>query len=254
MLKSRVITAVIAAIIVASSILIGGIFFHLLIGVAILLVGEELMKCYGNKEFTISLLVIFALPLYSYLVLVFKLSYILLLVVPIVILVIYVLDKKLVLKDVLFSFFHNSFVFAVAYSIFQIYNLNPLYIFFIALCTFGSDTGGFFAGKYFGKHKLAPILSPKKTIEGAIGGWILGAVSSILYAVFVLNQVHIRFILASLLLPVFSQVGDLVFSKFKRELGLKDFSNLLPGHGGILDRIDSLSFSLIIFLFLFNVL
>lgn len=254
MLKSRVITALIAAIVGVACILSGEIFFHLLIIVGILLVGEELMKSYHEKVLTFPLILMLILPVISYSIVIFKLNLYLLLVIPIFILLVFVLSKTTTLKDVLFGFFHNAFTFSIAYAIYQIYKINPLLIFYVALCTFGSDTGGFFAGKYFGKYKLAPVLSPKKTIEGAIGGWILGGISSLVYAYLFLNQFSLLFIVSSLVLPIISQLGDLVFSKFKRELNLKDFSNLLPGHGGILDRIDSLSIALVVFLVLMFVL
>ncbi len=254
MLKNRVITAIIAAIVGVTCILGGEIFFHLLISVAILLIGEEIMKSYHKNKMTFSLFLMIVLPLVSYGVIVFNIDKLALLFIPILILIAFVFDKNMSLKDVLFGFFHNTFTLAVAISIFYIYKVNPLYIFYVALCTFGSDTGGFFAGKYFGKHKLAPVLSPKKTIEGAIGGWILGGISALVYAYIILGQFSLIFIIASIVLPPISQLGDLAFSKFKRELNLKDFSNLLPGHGGVLDRLDSLSFTLVIFMVLMSLL
>jgi len=116
------------------------------------------------------------------------------------------------------------------------------------VAAFLSDAFALFAGMAFGKHKLAPDLSPKKTVEGAVGG-LLGAVACcVLYGVlaeplFSLDGVR-YWVLAvyGALGSAVSQLGDLSFSCIKREYGIKDFGNLLPGHGGILDRFDSVIF------------
>ena len=120
----------------------------------------------------------------------------------------------------------------------RFYILIPFVIAFI------SDSGAYFAGRFFGKHKLAPTISPKKTIEGAVGG-ILGAVVGMLIYGLVL-QLAFRFqvnylaaIVYGLLGALAGIFGDLCFSCIKRQTGIKDYSNLIPGHGGILDRFDS---------------
>lgn len=110
---------------------------------------------------------------------------------------------------------------------------------------FSADTGAYFAGRAFGTRKLAPIVSPKKTVEGAIGGVISAMAGMLIYA-FVLRfgfRFEVNFIYALLygaLGSVGSVLGDLVFSVIKRQVRLKDYGNLLPGHGGILDRFDSM--------------
>lgn len=120
--------------------------------------------------------------------------------------------------------------------------LTPLIVAFL------SDAFALFAGLAFGKHKLAPELSPKKTVEGSVGG-ILGAIASMLvYGVVVracFQQLSVSFPLLALYGLLGSgeaQLGDLSFSYIKRQYQLKDFGNILPGHGGILDRFDSVIF------------
>lgn len=121
-------------------------------------------------------------------------------------------------------------------------------ILFVAIATYGSDTGAYFAGVAFGKHKLIPRLSPKKTIEGSIGGIVLGTVlASVFVYFFPLDLTFIQSVVLACILTITAQVGDLTFSSVKRYYGIKDFSNLLPGHGGILDRIDSLLFNCVVF-------
>lgn len=125
-------------------------------------------------------------------------------------------------------------------------------IFFILFGFFScwlSDTFAFFAGKFFGKHKLSPVISPKKTIEGAIGGVIgTAALNAILFFVFrkffnLSAEITLPIVLiSSVCLSVISIFGDLAASTIKRHHGIKDFGNLLPGHGGVMDRFDSSCF------------
>ena len=117
-----------------------------------------------------------------------------------------------------------------------------------------NDMGAYFTGLLFGKHKMNERISPKKTWEGFFGGVAISVIFSSLFAIitaacgkpilpfFDLSHIYYPIIL-SLLIPLISDVGDFVFSSVKRTFGVKDFSNLLPGHGGILDRIDSLIFA-----------
>lgn len=110
---------------------------------------------------------------------------------------------------------------------------------------FMSDTGAYFTGLAFGKHKLAPNISPKKTVEGLIGG-VLGAVIGvmlyclILQEAFHLNASYMNALVYGILGSLGAVFGDLCFSAIKRQAGIKDYGNLIPGHGGILDRFDSM--------------
>jgi phosphatidate cytidylyltransferase len=123
-------------------------------------------------------------------------------------------------------------------------------VMFPILITWATDTGAYAFGRMFGKHKLIPSVSPAKTVEGAIGGLVLAAVIGWLYMHFVLQpfaQLSMRtvgLITFAVIIAIVAQVGDLAESLFKRDAGVKDSSRLLPGHGGILDRFDSLLFVL----------
>ena len=114
--------------------------------------------------------------------------------------------------------------------------------------SFGSDTFALFAGMACGKHKLAPHVSPKKTVEGGIGGLLGGVIGMLLLhaiGTWALGESFLSWgqILAlGLLGSVIDQIGDLSFSVIKREFGVKDYGKLLPGHGGVLDRFDSVTF------------
>lgn len=118
--------------------------------------------------------------------------------------------------------------------------LMPLVLAFVA------DSGAYFAGRFFGRHKLAPIISPKKTIEGAVGGVICTVIFVMLYGLVlqVAFHFHVNYLAGlvySVLGSTISIVGDLTYSVIKRQVGIKDYGNVLPGHGGILDRFDSMS-------------
>ena len=114
----------------------------------------------------------------------------------------------------------------------------------IMVITFSGDTGGYFAGRAFGRHKLFPRVSPKKTWEGAIGGVVLAVVGALIVKALGLPEVGwLHAIALGILLDGFGVVGDLVESMLKRAHGVKDSGWIMPGHGGILDRVDSLLFT-----------
>ena len=131
-------------------------------------------------------------------------------------------------------------------------NLQSCLLFIYAIIgTFVTDIGAYFIGVFFGKHKMNPRISPKKTWEGFIGGNVISFAVSFLFAfLFAINGMPIGpnltaenwyiILIISLIMPLLSVLGDFIFSSIKRHNGIKDFGNILPGHGGVLDRIDSL--------------
>jgi phosphatidate cytidylyltransferase len=122
-------------------------------------------------------------------------------------------------------------------------------VLFGMLTTFAYDTGAYFSGRAFGRHKMAPRISAGKTWEGGIGGLLIGmgvAIAIRAAAIGITGGFTFSLgatILAGILVPVAAQLGDLVESALKRSAGVKDAGNLLPGHGGMLDRFDSLLFT-----------
>ena len=126
-----------------------------------------------------------------------------------------------------------------------------------AFCDTFSYFGGILLGnKIFKNKKLAPKISPNKTIEGAIGGSLMGTIVASAFYTTVINPAAplVIVILLTALLTVIGQIGDLAFSSIKRYYGVKDFSNLIPGHGGILDRFDSIVFVTMAFVILFGII
>ena len=128
----------------------------------------------------------------------------------------------------------------------------------VFICPWITDIFAYFTGYFFGKHKLIPDVSPKKTVEGAIGGTLCCALMVVLYgfviSLFVdgLTPNYLALAVVGVVLSVVSQCGDLIFSLIKRKYGIKDYGNLMPGHGGMLDRCDSLIASAPFVLLLFD--
>ena len=129
----------------------------------------------------------------------------------------------------------------------RLMELGEFYVLLPFVVAFTSDAFALFAGMLFGKHKLAPELSPKKTVEGAIGGLAGAAVCCLIFGLVLQLGWQVRpnwliLVLYGLIGSVVSSLGDLSFSYLKRQYKIKDFGNILPGHGGVLDRFDSMVF------------
>ncbi len=152
----------------------------------------------------------------------------------------------------MFSVLYIPFTFIFVYRI-RSAEFGLWLIWIVFILAFSSDTFAYFSGKFFGKRKLAPILSPNKTIEGAIGGIIGSMLMTYLYVFIMVNNTDINFVLTTsntifvlavgFFGAIISQFGDLSASAIKRQKGVKDYGNFIKGHGGILDRFDSVIFT-----------
>ncbi|BBZ61380.1 phosphatidate cytidylyltransferase [Mycolicibacterium monacense] len=113
-------------------------------------------------------------------------------------------------------------------------------VFCLMLGVVFSDIGGYVAGVLFGKHTMAPAISPKKSWEGLVGSLLFGGTAAVLAVVYLLDKPWYAGVALGVMLVITGTLGDLVESQFKRDLGIKDMSNLLPGHGGMMDRMDGM--------------
>lgn len=132
---------------------------------------------------------------------------------------------------------------------------GTLLFFFPVVLTWASDTAAYFAGRRFGRRPLAPVISPNKTVEGALAALLTGPAAAVAFGIWVLPKLGelglAGLLVLGLLVSAAAIIGDLVESALKRECGVKDSSRLLPGHGGLLDRLDSLLWSIpVAYLFL----
>ena len=163
--------------------------------------------------------------------------------------------------NVCFIFFLNIVISVALSTIVEIRNFGKNFGIFLSLLSLGiawsCDIGAYFLGKKFGKNKLCPYISPKKTVEGAIGGMISSFIYAFLFCFFwqytfkIYNINYLTVAIMVILGAPIAILGDLCFSLIKRLLSVKDFGEIIPGHGGVLDRFDSVIFvSPFIFIFL----
>lgn len=264
-MKTRVITAVLAALMLLIIILLGKEVYGLFITVLALIAINELYGAFENlgikaiRFFSI----VFVIPLavssfadrlyiknfiagekfllfitaYAYLVFIF------------IFLSVILNHKKYNISDATLTFtaglmvtFFFSFLVAVIY-LGETTSEGFHYLVLLLLGAWGTDTFAYFGGNLFGKHKLAPEVSPKKTIEGSIAGTLGSMLLVTLYGYFALGFKSPKHVLLLIILGfmtgIISQIGDLIASCIKRHCGIKDYGNIMPGHGGILDRFDS---------------
>ena len=266
-MKKRVLSALVILLIFIPILFIGGISFN--IAVCILASGGlyELIKM-GSKTEKFPIL----MRIISFIVLIYlctrninsvdfnyKFSYQMVSVLLLIFfmpLVFYNNNEKYNIKSAVFLL-GSVILLGYSFNLIIIYrNYDITRLIYLLLISTMTDTFAYITGLLIGNHKLVPKISPKKTIEGLIGGLLIGTIVSTAYYITVINPTASIVIVAliSLGLCIVGQIGDLVFSMIKRNYDVKDFSNLIPGHGGILDRFDSIIFISLAFILIANVL
>lgn len=157
-------------------------------------------------------------------------------------------------------FLGELLIIAAVTAIFALWQYSPWWLMYVFLLVWGADSGAYFVGRKFGMRKLAPLVSPNKSIEGLLGGLLTSVLLMIVVSFIYLDLTFIPFVAflaLSLMTVVSSVLGDLVESMVKRRAGIKDSGRILPGHGGVLDRVDSLLAAAPVFaagMYLFKVL
>lgn len=266
-MKQRVISAIVAFIIFIPLFIIGGIPFNLAFYVLTVLGLREFMKVKEKEKKYPDFIRLIAYILISLLYfgctlkgnMNFSFDYrmvaglFLTLLLPVVL---YHNDKVYNIKDA-FYLLGGVFFLGFSMSLFHLYRSISLeLIIFLFLITIITDSYAYFAGRLIGRTKLLEIISPKKTWEGTITGSLVGTFVCTVYYLTVINPDTSIFAVSIvvLFLSLIGQFGDLFFSAIKRKYGVKDFSNLMPGHGGVLDRLDSIIFVMLAFTFFLNIL
>ncbi len=262
-MKQRVISAVIALIICIPIIIYGKVPFY--IGASI--IGSigfyELMKVrQKKKEFPylekilaifLFLLVMFeGLDVFSY----DFIKNIDLKIISIIILILPTIftshSKKYDIEDALYLL-GSVFFLGISFNSLIALRINGLnYLWFVFLITVFTDTFAYITGRLIGVHKMAPNVSPKKTWEGFIGGTLFGTfIGTVFYCTaFDYSGSLLTLVIITMILSIIGQLGDLLFSSIKRHFDVKDFGNIMPGHGGVLDRLDSILLVVIAYSFL----
>lgn len=265
-MKKRVLSAAVLIAIFIPLIIIGGIPFKIAIGIVSILTYKEVIDLKKKDKDLPSLIKI--LGVISLLLIIFVssnnylfeagLSYVSIgvLLLSLLIPAIFMEENKYSMKDAFYLIGWTLFL-GVFYNALEfLVNENLILFFYLILITVLNDTFALMFGKLIGSHKLIPSVSPGKTWEGSICGAVLGTFIAVMYYLNLYNPTAniVKLIVMTLVLSIIGQLGDLVFSKIKREYKVKDFSKLIPGHGGLLDRFDSLSFVVIAFLIMLKII
>lgn len=252
-MKTRIISAIVAIIIAIPFVYFGGYPFKIAIGLICLWSYKEIMNLKRTHEnipiipkylgLLSLLLIVFANTTYS--LYYSGVSYVYLAIICFSLIVPVIFDEKYSIKDAFHLIGLILFIGLGFNSIILVRNMGlDLFLYLVSISVV-TDSFALFAGRLFGKNKLCPNISPKKTWEGSIGGTLFGTIIPIIIYYLFFKKLSLEVILITVILSIMDQVGDLIFSKLKRENSIKDFSNIMPGHGGALDRFDS---TLVIFL------
>ena len=251
----RVLTGLIGFPIVAAILIFGNIYLiDILFAIVAILSIHEYFTAFKNKAKPVTWIGYICCGLIAF-VHAIPSQYILTVIgviIPIILLILFlqviITNMKTTVADIAITFFGISYIaiFTLFIPLLMAQNNGKLLIWYIIFSAWGTDTFAYIVGMKFGKHKFSSI-SPKKSIEGCIGG-TTAAVLIVLAYTFILNTYfgtninYIYIAIVGLILSLIGQIGDLSASCIKRYVEIKDFSNLFPGHGGMLDRIDSVIF------------
>lgn len=245
-MTQRIISGIVALPILFFFVLKGGIVLSLGACVISLIGLYEFFKSFNSKNIKpmANLGYIYTILLFAILYFVNEISFLLLIMFTFVVMMLFTLvfTKKHSVEDMgitLLGFMYIPLAFSHIMLITK-FESGYLLIWLVFIMAWGSDTFAYFVGKIFGKKKLIPSVSPNKTIAGAIGGVVASMILCGIYTYIFLPEYAIYAIGLGMIGAILSQMGDLVASKIKRINDIKDFGNLMPGHGGVLDRFDSI--------------
>lgn len=266
-MKKRIGSAILMAIIFIPVLLIGGISFTVFMSLIATLGMHELISVRSKKKkipvlvqcCAYFLIIFSSIITYEQTVFSYTMDYHLISFIIMVFMLPILLSKNsdsYNVNDALYLIGSLLFINMAFNLILIVRNYDLTYLIYLLLITILTDTFAFLTGKYIGKNKLAPTISPNKTVEGFIGGLLMGTFVAVVFYNTVINPYTslVMVILITMFLSVIGQLGDLVFSSIKRTYEVKDFSNLIPGHGGILDRFDSLIFVSLAFILVMGII
>ena len=260
-MKKRVISAIVALVVVLPLILLGGYAYYIGVGI-ISVIGFHEIVTVREKEKKIPF-VMKVITLFTYLCIVmsavsnfntFEIDHRLFIldIFACLIPLIAMERSKYDAEDALVLLAATLFLGISFNFLIIIRNMSLAYLIYVVLITIMSDTFAHFWGTKIGSIKLCPNVSPNKTVEGMVGGTIFGTfIGAAFFLTFINVNANVLLVgVISLALSLVAQFGDLVFSAIKRKYGVKDYGNIMPGHGGVLDRLDSIIFAILAFSYL----
>lgn len=258
-MKTRIISGILGSALVALILILGQfvpVLYNLLVSVVSFVCVFEILTASGmtkklqvflpSAAYALLLPVLLSTPYWQIAAIAYPLTMFVLM---------FIFTEKVKFSDVAFAMVTTEIITLGMGSIIVVCDRNRrfalFYIMLSLLIPWVADAGAYFAGSLMGKHKLCPKISPKKTIEGAIGGLLAGVLGAVIFALIFWSiqfnngeQIHyIPLIIMALFGGVVSIIGDLAFSAIKRSCHVKDYGSVIPGHGGILDRCDSVIFT-----------
>ena len=263
-MKKRIISAIVMLAIVIPIVWYGGSIFRLGVGIVSILALKEMLdlkKSHHQLPILVELIAVISLLLivlaeYDGYSILFGITYrgLAILLLSLLGLSIFYDEKKYTATDALFLI-GSVLLLGFSFNAMILARMTDLYLFiYLILIFIFTDTFAMLSGMLFGRHKLIPKVSPKKTVEGSVLGSIIGTIVASLFYHFFVSDITVLVVIVTLILSIIGQIGDLIFSKIKRENDIKDFSNLIPGHGGILDRLDSTIAIMLAFLIFYGIL
>ncbi len=254
--KQRIITAAVG-IAICVVLLIFGQIYPLVIAIAMgvvaaAMISEFLLAKDLLKNYSISLLCL-AFAVLMPVAVNYSLQYITLYVYSVLIFAVMIIRHESIMFDKIAFAYSGTILITLSLSCISVLSYASYSIYYIVLALavpWTADAGAYFIGTFFGKHKLCPNISPKKTVEGAVGGLVFGVLSgvivSLVFQYLLYEFVDVNYLTVIVLcfaISILSIVGDLAFSLVKRSCGIKDFGSIMPGHGGFCDRFDSVIFT-----------
>ena len=263
-MTKRIISAIVLVAVFVPLLLIGGFPFSIFMSLVGILGLYELIHIRESKKEFPLIIKFFAYILFGLLMFIsygefdfqfsLDLRYISLMIFLFLLPMVFIGDfKKYNLNDALFLVGSVLFL-GISFNLIMLIREKSLeLIIYLLLIQTLTDTFALITGRLVGRHKLCPVISPKKTIEGSIGGTLIASFVAVAFYVTLCPYDSLLFVIViTVLLSIIGQLGDLVFSAIKRYYDKKDFSDLIPGHGGILDRFDSLIFIALAFVFIID--